>query len=174
MSDRPSTSVERLFAAALYAPIGLGAQLVDDVPRAVSKARQQIVLARFLGKMVVDQGSKALRDRLESGTGQPTPSSGLDVAGEMLVATEPPDRVGTDDSDGVGSTKRVADRDVSDDVSVDDIALPDYDQLPAAHIVGKLAGLTQGERNQIERYELAHRHRRTVLGKLDQVRVDDE
>ena len=53
---------------------------------------------------------------------------------------------------------------------VESLALPDYDQLPAAHIVGKLEGLTQGERNVIELYETAGRHRRTVLGKLDQLR----
>ena len=56
-------------------------------------------------------------------------------------------------------------------VDAADLALPDYDQLPAAHIVGKLVALTQSERDDIEAYEAAHRHRRTVLGKLDQLRA---
>ena len=55
-------------------------------------------------------------------------------------------------------------------VEAEVLALPDYDQLPAAHIVGKLEGLTQLERDSIELYETAGRHRRTVLGKLDQLR----
>ena len=163
-----------MFAAALYAPIGLGAQLVDDIPRAMSKARQQIVLARFLGKMVVDQSSKELRDRIQAGTGQPPPSSRPDVEADVVVATEPSGSPDTDDSGEVASPERDADGGVSAEVSVNNIALPDYDQLPAAHIVGKLAGLTQCERDQVASYELAHRHRRTVLGKLDQLRVDDE
>ena len=53
---------------------------------------------------------------------------------------------------------------------VDDLALPDYDHLPAAHIVGKLSGLNSAELDAVEAYELAHRHRRTVLGKITQVR----
>ena len=48
--------------------------------------------------------------------------------------------------------------------------LPDYDHLPAAHVVAKLASLTRSERDAVEEYELANRHRRTILGKIDQLR----
>ena len=58
-----------------------------------------------------------------------------------------------------------------DDVDVDDLVLPDYDHLPAAHVVAKLASLTPAERDAVEAYELANRHRRTILGKIDQLRV---
>jgi hypothetical protein len=151
MTRPGTTQVERLAAAAFYAPIGLGAQLVGDLPATMSKAKQQIALARFIGKMAVDQGAKQLRERLSPAPlpreRSPEPPR---VAEDVLVATAEPAELAT--------------------VEVEVLALPDYDQLPAAHIVGKLEGLTQLERDSIELYETAGRHRRTVLGKLDQLR----
>ncbi|MGK0276312.1 MAG: hypothetical protein ACI9N0_002703 [Ilumatobacter sp.] len=149
MTQRGPTQVERLAAAVFYAPIGLGAQLVGDLPATMGKAKQQIVLARFIGKMAVDHGAKQLRERLSPAVGpaeMPGPQADVEA---VPVASAEPDLATAD---------------------VETLALPDYDQLPAAHIVGKLAGLTQAERNVIELYETAGRHRRTVLGKLDQLR----
>ena len=50
------------------------------------------------------------------------------------------------------------------------LPLADYDHLPASDIVSMLAGLEPAERDAIEAYELQSRHRRTILGKLDQLR----
>jgi hypothetical protein len=151
MTRRGPTQVERLAAAVFYAPIGLGAQLVGDLPATVGKAKQQIVLARFIGKMAVDHGAKQLRERL-SPTVVPAEQPGPQTVVQAVpVATAEPELAMAE-------------------VEVETLALPDYDQLPAAHIVGKLEGLTQAERNVIELYETAGRHRRTVLGKLDQLR----
>jgi hypothetical protein len=149
---RPATThVERLAAAVFYAPIGLGTQLVGDLPATMGKAKQQIALARFIGKMAVDQGAKQLRERLSSAPLPPERSPEPPRVAEVVpVAAVEPAELAT--------------------VEVEVLALPDYDQLPAAHIVGKLEGLTQLERDSIELYETAGRHRRTVLGKLDQLR----
>ena len=149
MTRRGPTQVERLAAAVFYAPIGLGAQLVGDLPATVGKAKQQIVLARFIGKMAVDHGAKQLRERLA-----PAVVPAEQPVAQMYVEAIP---VATADPELATA-------------EVETLALPDYDQLPAAHIVGKLDGLTQAERNVIELYETAGRHRRTVLGKLDQLR----
>jgi hypothetical protein len=151
MTRPGTTQVERLAAAAFYAPIGLGAQLVGDLPATISKAKQQIALARFIGKMAVDQGVKQLREQLSPAPLPPERSPEPPQVEEVvLVAT----------AEGAELAQ----------VEVDVLALPDYDQLPAAHIVGKLEGLTQLERDSIELFETAGRHRRTVLGKLDQLR----
>jgi hypothetical protein len=53
------------------------------------------------------------------------------------------------------------------------LALADYDQLRAEQIIGRLGGLTPDERAGIESYERAHRNRRTVLGRLEQLRHVD-
>lgn len=57
--------------------------------------------------------------------------------------------------------------------SADELALPDYDHLPSAHVVAALADLEPDERDTIEAYELAGRHRRTILAKLDQLRAEE-
>jgi hypothetical protein len=151
MTRPGTTQVERLAAAAFYVPIGLGAQLVGDLPATISKAKQQIALARFIGKMAVDQGVKQLREQLSPAPLPPERSPEPPQVEEVVLV---------DTAEGAELAQ----------VEVDVLALPDYDQLPAAHIVGKLEGLTQLERDSIELFETAGRHRRTVLGKLDQLR----
>ena len=75
-----------------------------------------------------------------------------------------------------GSEQRVpaaqidrSDDPVASDLVAGDLALPDYDTLPAIDIVGKLDTLDAAARDAIERYESANRQRRTVLGKLAQL-----
>jgi hypothetical protein len=157
-----SSAAERLFAAALYAPIGLGAKLVDDLPVAITRARQNVAFARFVGKMAVERGVEELKRRTEPAPGVTVTPTDEPHVDEPHV-DEPPPPV----ESPVESEPPVA---LDDVVAADDLALPDYDQLPAAHIIGKLAGLTPSERDDVEGYELSHRHRRTVLGKLDQLK----
>ena len=144
-------AAERLVELAVFGPLELTAKVVEEIPTALDKARQQLVLARFIGKMAVDQGVQELRRRLDS---EGLPSE------EDPAPEEPSDRPLADEETSDGEVPHP-----------DELALPDYEQLPAAHVVAKLAGLTQDERDAIERFELANRHRRTVLGKIDQLRV---
>ena len=175
---RPAASgvptVERLIDVALFGPFDVGACVLDRLPEVVDRVRRELVLARFIGKLAVDQRGRGLRRRLEDAT-TPEPLA-TDVteavdASPAAADTSPVPPVGPDlDVADVGDA---AGEQGVDDESVPaaaDLALPDYDHLPAAHVIGKLAGLSAGERELIERYERAHRHRRTVLGKLDQFR----
>lgn len=185
--DVPS-SAQRLFATAFYAPIGFGARLVEDLPRGLGKARQTVSNARVVGKMAIKYGTRELKQRLESAS----------VDGEVIRPADIDAAESCDDS-GVSETLRsagngdapepivdatndavLAELDVDaavdvdaatgfDEVVVGELALPDYDHLPAAHIIGKLHGLTVPERQSIGAYEAAHRGRRTVLGKLAQL-----
>lgn len=159
MPSSAPTTAERAIAAAIYAPIGLGAQFVDDMPAALNRARQEIAFARFIGKIAVDQGVKELRKRI-------APS----VTGSASAPADAPEHA--DARDEAASTEACA-HEQSTEVAPDaeELALPDYDQLPASHIVSKLAGLTSDELEAIEDYEMAHRHRRTVLGKITQLKA---
>ena len=153
MPPSGSPPAERAIAVAIFAPIGLGAKVAEDLPDLVAKARQQLVFARFIGKMAVERGVNDLRDRIaDLGTaeaGTPATSGSHRAAGEADV------------DDGSPSAPIPS--------SVE-LALPDYDQLAATHILSKLGGLTGAELDAIEAYESAHRHRRTVLGKITQLR----
>ena len=173
----------RLVELALVVPVEVSSRLVeavpavvDKVPSAAERVRREVVLARFLGKMVVDQGVRELRSRLtphddESATTITAPSAAPGEGGADRRATldatphlKTPDVVGDDEAQ--------ADAQV-DAPDVETLALADYDHLSSAQIIGKLEGLDGGERRQIERYERAGRHRRTVLGKLAQLEAHE-
>lgn len=58
-----------------------------------------------------------------------------------------------------------------DTVVVSPLPIANYDSLTAAQIIGLLDALTPTERNRVAEHEKAHRNRRTVLGRVDQLSV---
>ncbi len=44
-----------------------------------------------------------------------------------------------------------------------------YESLAASHVVARLRALSPSELEQVREFEAAHRGRRTVLGKIDQL-----
>jgi hypothetical protein len=170
--DQPAP-LARLVELALVVPVEVGARLVeavpivvDKVPSAAERVRREIVLARFLGKLAVDQGVRELRQRLSTDTGGDTTSVEAEASATAPVSHP---TVPVVDSDDDGSDTANADT-----PDAESLALADYDHLSSAQIVAKLDGLDPTELGAIERYERAGRHRRTILGKLDQLRTTDE
>lgn len=160
--DLPKPSWARLVELALAVPVEVSSRLVeampvvvDKVPAAAGRVRREIVLARFLGKLVVDQGVRELRSRLAPDDGAPDP------AAPSAPPPGPPEPPMTPAAQVVAP-------------DADALALADYDHLSSAQIVAKLAGLETAEREAIEMYERAGRHRRTILGKLDQLQGASE
>ena len=51
----------------------------------------------------------------------------------------------------------------------DSLPIPGYDALSASQVVERLAGLSSAELDAVRSYESAHRNRRTILGKIDQI-----
>ena len=159
----PSAVVRAAAEVLVYAPLGLGVKLVEDAPSAVARVRQELSNARVIGRMTVNQGVAQVRSRMDPETPAPTtqpsaPTRPSDLSQESARC------------DGVSGAVAGGDADlVATGPSADDLALPDYDTLPAIDIVAKLDTLTPSERSEIERYESAHRQRRTVLGKLAQL-----
>jgi hypothetical protein len=166
-SSRPEPAPQplaRLVELALVVPVEVSGrlleavpQMVDKVPSAANRVRREVVLARFLGKLAVDQGLRELRSRMSPDDPSPTD------AGEAAPSIE-------DEAAPSGSLRN------SDEVApamapdADSLALADYDHLSSAQVISKLAGLDSAELDAIESYELASRHRRTILGKIDQLR----
>ena len=128
------------------------ASLFEQVPAVVDRVQREIVLARFIGKLAVDQGIAEVRQRVEA-----------------LVA--PPDTT-SDDHPTSGERSRPDISVARAAVDVDSLALADYDHLPATAIVAKLDGLEPDELDAVEAYERAARGRRTVLGKIERLREE--
>jgi hypothetical protein len=63
------------------------------------------------------------------------------------------------------------DRDRPDAASPDAGELPieEYESLAASHVVARLANLSPAELREVREFEAAHRGRRTVLGRIDQL-----
>lgn len=147
----------RLVELALVVPLEVSNRLievvpvvVDKVPAAAGRVRREFVLARFLGKLAVDQGVREIRARLAPDEPDSPPYTVI-PAHDETTETAPA-------SSGVRHDPAT-------------LALADYDHLSSAQIVAKLDGLDATERQAIEVYERAGRHRRTILGKLDQLRM---
>jgi len=147
--------LERAIDAVLFWPFDLGARAADHLPDVTARVRDQLLFARFIGRLAVQQGNVEIRRRIESAT-RPDPSP---------AAADPVADLPTEPTTGIPTSG-------ADAVDAGGLALPDYDQLPAAHIIDKLAGLTRQERDLIESYEAATRGRRTVLGKLERLREE--
>ena len=79
--------------------------------------------------------------------------------------TADPDQDADDDGAADDDDEAQGDDAVEGD-DADDLAIPDYDHLPAIDIVDQLETLTPAELADIEVYERANRRRRTVLGKI--------
>lgn len=149
MSSEPP-SLQRLLDLAVFAPIGMLTALRDELPAFSRQGRQvvtnRVMLAKFVGQLAVQQGRREIDKRLAARTAPATPtrhaepSTVIDVAAPA-IADEGPD--------------------------ADDLAIPDYESLPAANVVQRLATLTPDEVEQIRRFEAAHRRRRTILAKID-------
>jgi hypothetical protein len=50
-----------------------------------------------------------------------------------------------------------------------DLPIEDYESLAASHVVDRLPTLTPGELVAVQAYETAHRGRRTILGRVEQL-----
>ena len=166
--DEPRPPLARLVELAVVVPVEIGSRLVeaipavvDKVPSAAGRVKREIVLARFLGKLVVDQGVRELRSRLSPAPNHSEPSS----------SGPDPEHQERERDDTASTEPTPADVPPADVPDVTTLALADYDHLSSAQIVGKLDGLDDAERAAIERYETAGRHRRTILGKLDRLRT---
>jgi hypothetical protein len=53
----------------------------------------------------------------------------------------------------------------------DELPIEEYQSLAASQVVARLPALTSDELGEVRRYEAAHRGRRTVLGRIDQLLV---
>jgi hypothetical protein len=87
------------------------------------------------------------------------------------LATGSPPAGGTQDPSAESTPVSDADSTPDDDVPGDAVHLPidEYESLAASHVVARLDNLTPTELRQVRRFEAAHRARRTVIGRIDQL-----
>jgi hypothetical protein len=160
MSDR--TPVDQLLDVFVFMPIGAVVEARQLLPKLAERGRQellpQVKLARLAGEMAVRKGRReaikfvdrwmaarqAAEEREREDAGEP------DVERTAVVIDLPLKR-----EDGPGGGV--------------DLAIPSYDSLAASQVVSRLDGLSASELEAVRRYEMTHRGRKTVLGKVAQL-----
>lgn len=137
--------VEKVLDLVVYAPVGLAAQLRADVPSLVATGRtrvgQRVQLARWVGEMAVTYGRREIERRLTVVADDHHVLQPLVAVPRAAVAPHEP---APPPFDG-------------------------YEHLAAAQIVQLLGRLPHAELELIRDYEAAHRSRRTILAKLEQL-----
>jgi hypothetical protein len=164
--------VDHLLDFFVFAPLGLLAESHTMVPKLAEAGRQhldsRVQLARMVGQFAVQQGKRhaaKVVDNLRASNAEPQPPAPSTPSATAPVAADPAP-FDDDDSETVGPAAG-GDGGVDDGgIAEEDLAIPSYDSLAASQVVPRLGGLTSIELEAVRRYELAHRGRRTVLGKI--------
>jgi hypothetical protein len=141
----------------VFAPLGFLAESRAIYPQLVAEGRSQVRMrvqvARMIGEFAVRKGQQEVAKVVE----RRRAAEGGDDAGADAT-------VGVDEDDVVVPLHEVDDE--MDDIVESDLAIPSYGSLAASQVVSRLEGLSPVELESVRRYELAHRGRKTVLGKI--------
>jgi hypothetical protein len=196
VSNDGQKAAERAVDLLVYAPVGVALYLRDTVPmfvnlfvsrgRAeVSQRRQQaegqVSQAKALGEYAFEFGGPMLREQVEKGIAaarkgaeavlggiseEPAPSpqpSASAKAKPNSTATKPkkpkPEPAAERTEAGREEAKP----------SATGLGIQDYDELSASQVVERLDGLQATELDAVRAYETAHRARRTILFKIEQL-----
>ena len=168
--DQPDrTPIDHLVEAFVYAPLGLALEARTLVPRFVDRGRNQVELARVVGKFALRKGREDLESAVRERQ-QRVERLLRDLGVTDSPAPAPDD--GRSGAGGDGSPRRssVA-RPARPDPGIDaaTLAIPGYDSLAASQVIPRLEGLDAAELEEIRRYEEAARGRRTILNKIAQL-----
>ena len=188
MADDNSTS-EKALDLLVYGPLGLALYVRDTVPtfarvfvsrgrtevdsrrrKAGDRVAEQVSNARSLGEFAVTVGGPKVRERVGEGLRgarqfAEQAFAGLVVPedGSPAVPGERPARPAR-----AAEPKPPVDRSARREEAAA-LAIPDYDELSASQVVERLVGLPADQLAAVRSYEQAHRGRRTILFKIDQL-----
>jgi hypothetical protein len=173
-----TTPLDRLVELLVYAPVGLALTLKDDLAGIVDLGRRtiapQVQVARFMGRLAVARATRAAGDLVEDAIGRmasTAPGAPAQDAAEPPPPASYPAGNGSAGNGSAGPPSGTAPPEGEVFEEGEGLAIPGYDSLSAAHVVQRLGGLADAELEAVRRYEEAHRGRRTVLFKIDQLQA---
>ena len=183
MSD-PKDRIEQTLEVLLYAPIGVGLYLKDMAPTFIARGRAEIdrrqgqvhqrtTTAKSIGQVAVGFGVPMARQCVERevASARERAQSFLGVIGSATATANgmKPTPVRPFAEPTVAATPARAAAPSSPAPAGDTLPIPGYDALSGSQVVERLAGLSTAELDAVRAYESAHRNRRTILGKIDQI-----
>lgn len=154
--------------AFVYAPLGFALEARSLLPKFVDRGRNQVVLARVVGKYAVRKGTRATEGRVAQAQEQVL--GVLRLVGVSDEAERPSSNGGkTRDEPGKPAPSRVEPVHPVSTVDPDTLAIPDYQALSASQVVPRLESLTTDELEAVREYEAGTRRRKTILSKIAQL-----
>ena len=170
MTEDDKTPLEHAVELTVLAPIGFALEARRLLPSFVERGRQQVNMAKMVGQFAVAHGQTTASKKLSAaqeqaeailaefglGASAPTAPSAPSPAPAPSAAPEPvsaPAAAPAPRSSAAAATLPIA----------------DYDSLAASQVIPRLAGLSATELAAVHDYEVAHRGRKTILGKITQL-----
>jgi hypothetical protein len=151
------------------------------------QAQNQVAQAKAMGEFAVNFGGPKVREHVEKGIalarkGAESVLSGTGEEGSVPdVADEAPSPAPSPRPDRAAPNSRAASRPAGESTNTSTattagpapaattLVIPDYDELSASQVVERLDGLPASELDAVRAYEEAHRARRTILYKIEQL-----
>jgi len=158
--------IEHAVDLVVMAPIGFALEAKRLLPTFVERGRQQVNMAKVIGQFAVAHGQTQATKKLtkvqeqaeavlaEMGRGPSAPSA---PSSPSPVATPAP------------AAAPAAPQPVRSSEAAAGLPIADYDSLAASQVIPRLAGLSAVELQAVRDYEVAHRGRKTILGKITQL-----
>lgn len=152
----------------VYAPIGFALEARRLLPTLVERGRQQVTMAKMVGKFAVAHGqtqASARVSRLQDQAGSVLAEFGL--GGEPAATADPvPAEPSTSSATAAPLASVPATPPAADPAT---LPIAGYATLAASQVIPRLEGLSADELDAIRRYEEATRGRKTILGKIAQL-----
>ncbi len=189
MTDSKSPG-DRLLELVVYGPAGLAVTVAEEFPKLVEKGRHrvegQVHTARLVGQFAVQMGRRQIEqsfahlggsraapaaaptaEHVEADPVPPAPEAGAPTPPQVPI---PPF---ADRRRPVETTWQrpawTAGEAGNGSASPSSLAIPGYDSLSASQVVQRLEGLSASELEEVRAHEAAHRQRRTILHRVEQL-----
>jgi hypothetical protein len=171
-------SVDHALDLFLYAPLGLALYARDTLPGLVgvfvARGRREIDVQRNAVpdvRLFVEEGLGRAREAAEGALHAVMTLTGHGGAepGSPDPSTAPSATVGGTSTPTATTTVGATVKPVDETVTVAALPIPEYDELSASQVVERLEGLGRDDLEAVRCYEVAHRGRNTILGKIAQL-----
>lgn len=184
-------AVDQALDAFVYAPIGLVFDGPALFPKLVEKGRNQVQVARMMGKMAVQMGQSEAEKRIaatdgpiremfvamgvvtpEQPTPAPAPTSASTPSTKRRSTTSPAKRAprpAGKASKKAATGTRPAKQEPVEAAPASSLGIADYDSLSASQVVKRLRSMDAADLDAVQAYEAATRARKTILNRIAQL-----
>lgn len=154
-TPKPEALLAKALEIAVFAPVGAIEVARGELPKLAARGRQtveqRVLVGRFIATLVAQQARQRFAETMK-----PPSSVTTDVRAEPASGREDARSAERPRTPQHGPRAR--------------LAIDHYESLSATQVIPLLAGLDPDDLAAIETFERSHRNRRTVLGRIEQLR----